>query len=92
MVEKGKILKSMQIGQSGVSVAPDLYVAFGISGANQHIAGIRNAKKIIAVNIDKRAPIFNYADYAVVSDVHNIVEKLLEKENVSLGLKGCLVR
>jgi electron transfer flavoprotein alpha subunit len=79
MVENGKLPKSSQIGQSGVTVAPELYVAFGISGANQHIVGIRNARKIIAVNIDKDAPIFQYADYAIVSDVHIVVKQLIEK-------------
>ncbi len=76
MVEKGKITKSRQIGQSGTNVAPDLYVAFGISGANQHITGIQNAKNIFAINNDEKATIFEYSDYAMISDVHEVIKKL----------------
>lgn len=79
MVEKGKIPKTRQIGQSGTNVAPELYIAFGISGANQHIAGIQNAKNVIAINNDEKAAIFSYSDYAIVSDVHDVVTNFMDK-------------
>ena len=66
-----------QIGQTGASVHPDIYLAFGISGAVQHVAGIIRSKKIIAVNHDPKAPIFDYADLAVVADWKETVLNLL---------------
>jgi len=66
-----------QVGQTGLSVSPELYIAFAISGAPQHIAGIRSAKKIIAVNRDPSAPIFDYADLAIVSDWKVVIAELL---------------
>lgn len=77
MVENGLIPKSRQIGQSGIHVVPDLYVAFGISGASQHIVGMKSSKTIIAINHDKEAPIFRYADYGIVDDAHNVITSLL---------------
>lgn len=77
MVENGLLPKSRQIGQSGIHVAPDLYIAFGISGASQHIVGMKSSKTIIAVNRDKDAPIIGYADYAIVDDAHNVIAGLL---------------
>lgn len=70
--------KFYQIGQSGISVAPNIYVAFGISGATQHIAGITKAKTIIAINTNPNARIFQYADYIVVHDAQQILEDLYE--------------
>lgn len=74
--EKGFISKAQQIGQTGKTVAPKLYIAVGVSGASQHIAGIKNSGKIIAINSDKNAPIFKYADIGIVDDLFKVLAKL----------------
>ena len=76
VVEEGLLPKSRQIGQSGISISPKLYMAFGISGASQHIVGIKNSSCIVAVNSDPYAPIFEVANYCVVDDCLNIITEL----------------
>lgn len=78
-VDRGWMPSARQVGVTGKSVSPRLYMAFGISGAPQHIAGIRSAGKVVAVNCDPRAPIFEVADLAVVADLHELIPALIER-------------
>ena len=79
--ELGYITKSQQIGQTGKTIAPQLYIAIGISGAIQHITGIKNSGKIIAINNDNTASIFKNADIGIVGDLFDILPKLIEELN-----------
>ena len=76
-VELGWAEQTIQVGQTGHTIAPDLYVAFGISGAIQHLVGITNAKKVIAVNSDPDAPIFKCCDIGIVADAQQVLDALL---------------
>ncbi|MCC3144837.1 electron transfer flavoprotein subunit alpha/FixB family protein [Halanaerobium sp. Z-7514] len=78
VVDAGLIAKEYQVGYSGQRVKPKLYFAFGISGAPQHLAGMKEAETIVAVNTDPSAPIFNLADYGIVADLYQVIPELIE--------------
>ena len=79
VVDSGLMPQYTQIGQTGSSVNADLYIGFGVSGAIQHIMGMKNSKTILAINTDPNAEIFKYCDYKIVADAKKIIEELVQK-------------